>query len=79
MTAFTLCQRCGTPVGDVGHQAHDEDCDRFLTGVCRCDGWLCAGCCPDRSCTPLAARLAVAREDTYARAAVAEAAYGEPG
>ena len=67
MSAFELCVECGTPVGDVGHQAH-EDCNRFLDGFCRCSGWLCSRCCPDPECSPLAAALLVAREDVRARA-----------
>lgn len=80
MTCFTLCQTCGVPIpdGESAHQAHDiYTCERALTGVCRCDGWVCRSCCPEQECTRLVEALQVAREDTRARAAVAEAAYGE--
>lgn len=80
--AFTLCQECDVPIpaGEPAHWYHDPyDCDRFLTGACRCDGWLCPSCCPEPECTPLAVLLLEAREDTRARAAAADAAYEEVG
>lgn len=75
MTAFVLCESCGTPIeGGRTHDFHDIDCDRFLAGFCRCDGVVCIRCCPDEVCGPLAAALIVARQDTLARAEKWEAA-----
>lgn len=52
------CVKCDQPISDDAHQAHDDDCPRFLAGVCRCDGWVCPACCPDSACvTPLAERI----------------------
>lgn len=78
MTCFTLCQLCDVPIpsGDNAHQFHD-DCDRFLDGYCRCDGWVCESCCPEPECSPLAAASIVARGDVRARAEVAELAAHE--
>lgn len=78
MTCFDLCRDCGAPVGELAHWVHDDGCDpvsRSLGEMCRCVGaWVCVGCCPEPECTPLAALLAVAREDTRARAEAWEAA-----
>lgn len=77
---FTLCQTCDAPIGgsEDAHQFHDIDCDRMLNGFCRCDGWLCLACCPDRECSPLAAASALAREDVRARAEAWEAEQSAP-
>lgn len=76
---YTLCQQCDVPIGssESAHQAHDTDCDRFLTGVCRCDGWLCLSCCPELDCTPLAELMQGTRADSRARAEAAEVAAHE--
>lgn len=77
---FTLCQLCDVPIGasEDAHQFHDLDCDRALTGVCRCDGWVCMACCPDPGCTPLAAVLQEARAADRARVEAWEAAQTVP-
>jgi hypothetical protein len=71
-----VCQSCLEPIPDreSAHQAHELACERFLCGVCRCDEWVCVRCCPEPECTSLAVACAVAREDTLARAAAADAA-----
>ena len=70
MSAFTLCQECGSPTGgdENAHLAHDVDrCGRFLDGRCTCDGWVCQSCCPDEECGPLARFLEEARAENVAR------------
>lgn len=73
--AMTLCEQCDVPIpaGESAHFVHDDDCTRFLEGFCRCEGgWVCRACCPDEACSPLQTALALAREDTLARAQVWE-------
>jgi hypothetical protein len=79
VTAFTLCEDCGTPIGAFGHWRHDEGCDevsRALGEQCRCVGtWACVACCPDPVCGPLQTASIAAKADVVARAEAAEALY----
>jgi hypothetical protein len=57
------CVQCGAVIDDeIAHLAHEQDCMRFVDGICRCDLWVCAACCRECEPSPLARRLAAVNQ-----------------
>lgn len=81
MSCFDVCKQCEGLIesSESAHQWHDpENCNRFVTGVCACDGWVCLDCCPEPECSPLQEACLIAKADVVARAEAWEAAQHAP-